>query len=86
MKRSEIERELLAWMGESTWQADDARFEKLALALFAFQFEANAAYGRFGQARGCTPADIASWRPISEASAAEPMDTAPRPKKWRRLI
>ncbi len=38
MKREEIDDALLAWMREPHWHADDARFEALALALFAHQF------------------------------------------------
>lgn len=62
--RAEIEAELLAWMSDPVWKTDDARFEGLALRLFAFQFEANAAYGRFCRARGRAPADVRSWREI----------------------
>ena len=62
--RAAIERELLAWMREEPSVHDEARFERLALALFAFQFEANLAYGRFCAARGKTPATLASWREI----------------------
>ena len=38
--RAALERELLGWMREEPLRRDDARFERLALALFAFQFEA----------------------------------------------
>lgn len=62
--RGAIERELLAWMRDEPERRDDARFERLALALFAFQFEANAPYGRFCAARGATPERIGSWREI----------------------
>ena len=62
--RGAIERELLAWMRDEPERADEARFERLALALFAFQFEANRPYGRFCAARGATPASIGSWREI----------------------
>jgi len=67
--RAEIERELLAWMQDEPAHRDDARFERLALALFAFQFEANAAYGRFCAARGATPASVGSWREIPAVPA-----------------
>jgi len=63
-ERAAIERELLAWMQGEPERRDDARFERLALALFAFQFEANAPYGRFCAARGATPASVRSWRDI----------------------
>jgi hypothetical protein len=62
--RAAIERELLAWMRGEPQREDEARFERLALALFAFQFERNAAYGRFCAARGRTPATVSSWREI----------------------
>jgi len=62
--RAAIERELLAWMQDEPLLRDDARFERLALALFAFQFEANAPYGRFCAARGATPASVRSWSEI----------------------
>ena len=58
MKRSEIEEELLAWMSEAAWSVDDARFEKLALALFAFQYDHCEPYARFCRALGQTPADV----------------------------
>jgi hypothetical protein len=62
--RAAIERELLAWMSEEPEREDEARFERLALALFAWQLEANAAYGRFCAARGATPQRVSSWRDI----------------------
>jgi hypothetical protein len=62
--REAIERELLAWMREEPGREDEARFERLALALFAFQFRANDAYGRFCRGRGATPERVASWREI----------------------
>jgi hypothetical protein len=62
--RAAIERELLAWMRDEPLRHDEARFGRLALALFAFQFERNAPYGRFCAARGATPAKLTSWREI----------------------
>jgi hypothetical protein len=62
--REDVERELLAWMREEPEREDEARFERLALALFAFQYEANAPYGRFCAARGATPAAVRSWRDV----------------------
>jgi len=74
-QREALDRELLAWMAE--WSAlpprealeharhpDEARFEALALRLFAFQAEACPAYGRFARARGATPDTVRSWREI----------------------
>ena len=63
-ERAGIERELLAWMEREPERYDERRFERLALALFAFQFEHNDAYGRFCAARGRTPATVTSWREI----------------------
>jgi hypothetical protein len=62
--RAALERELLAWMQSEPQRQDEARFARLALALFAFQFERNPAYGRFCVARGRTPATVSSWREI----------------------
>jgi len=63
-ERDAIEHELLAWMRDEPQRQDDARFERLALALFAFQFGANPPYGRFCAARAATPASVLSWREI----------------------
>jgi hypothetical protein len=62
--RVAIERELLAWMRDEPDRRDDARFERLALELFAFQVEANPPYGRYCAARGATPDRVRSWREI----------------------
>jgi hypothetical protein len=62
--RAAIERELLAWMRDEPQRDEEVRFERLALELFAFQFEANLPYGRFCAARGATPASVRSWREI----------------------
>jgi hypothetical protein len=62
--REEIERELLAWMREEPEREDEARFERLALALFAFQFGANPPYARWCLARGVRPEKVRSWREI----------------------
>ena len=62
--RAAIEGELLAWMREEPERRDDARFERLALALFAFQYGANVPYGRVCASRGATPERIRSWREI----------------------
>lgn len=63
-ERTEIETTLLEWMSEAQWHADDTRFEDLALRLFAFQFDANPAYGRFCQARGRSPDTVHDWREV----------------------
>jgi hypothetical protein len=62
--RRELDRAVLAWIAEADWRANDERFDALARALFAFQFEHCEPYGRFCRGRGCTPATVASWREI----------------------
>jgi acyl-protein synthetase LuxE len=65
MTRAEIEREVLAWIAEGVdAPRDDARFERLALALFRLQVERGAAYGRLCTAFGVDPARVRSWREI----------------------
>jgi hypothetical protein len=61
--RAELDRRVRAWMREP-WSADEARFEALALELFAFQFERCAPFARFCEGRGRTPAEVRSWRDI----------------------
>ncbi len=61
--RAALDAELLAWMREG-WVEDERRFARLALELFAFQFEHCAPYRRFCRGRGATPATVASWREI----------------------
>lgn len=58
MRRSEIESDLVAWMAQSPWQRDDARFERLAVELFRFQFGACEPYARFCRSYDRTPANV----------------------------
>ena len=53
--RAAIEAELLDWMGATPWRRDAARFERLALALFRFQYGACAPYRRFCRSLGRDP-------------------------------
>ncbi len=62
--RAELDRRLLEWMAEPLWGRDDERFEALALALFAHQFEHSAPYRRFCAGRGRTPDTVTSWQQI----------------------
>jgi hypothetical protein len=62
--RSELDRRILAWMGEPDAAEDDARFEELALELFAHQFARCEPFARFCRARGTTPDNVDSWREI----------------------
>jgi hypothetical protein len=57
--RAELDAAVLAWMREPEWRHDEARFEGLALELFAFQFAHCAAYRRYCEARGRTPHEVA---------------------------
>jgi hypothetical protein len=66
--RAGLDARLLAWMAEpatpADWPLDDARFESLALELFAFQFERCLPFRRFCEGRGRTPHAISHWREI----------------------
>ena len=46
-RRSAIDAAVLEWMHEPVPCEDEARFERLALQLFEFQFRHCAAYGSF---------------------------------------
>jgi hypothetical protein len=63
-RRADIDRAVLAWMREPAWCDDDERFERLALTLFAFQFEHCAPYAAFCRGRGRTPETLRSWRDV----------------------
>src|SRR5450755_5190765 len=43
---------------------DDASFDRLALDVFAYQYERNAPYRRYCAQIGCDPSRAASWRDI----------------------
>jgi hypothetical protein len=45
-------------MAQTPWQADEARFERLALALFRFQFDACEPYARFCRSFDRTPENV----------------------------
>jgi len=64
MDRAEIERELLHWMRSEPDRHDPERFERLALALYAHQFEHCEPYGRFAAGRGARPSQVSTWREI----------------------
>jgi len=59
--RPAAERSILAWMREPLWSDDEARFEELALALFAHQFERCGPYRSFCERRGATPSGLRHW-------------------------
>jgi len=54
----------------AAWQAQDHRFDELALELFALQFKHNAAYRKICEARGRIPRDVEHWTQIPAMPAA----------------
>ena len=62
--RAELDATVIAWTREPRWTPDDARFEALALALWAFQFARCAPYRRFCETRGRIPAEVRRWQDI----------------------
>ena len=62
--RAALDAAVIAWTQEDPWRRDDARFDELALALFAFQFARCAPYRRFCEARARTPADVRRWQDV----------------------
>lgn len=70
-ERAALDARVLAWMGEARGadvpledRFDDARFEALALELFAHQAARCAPYRRLCERRGRTPETVRSWREI----------------------
>jgi hypothetical protein len=51
-------------------QPDEREFERLALALFAYQYANNAPYQRLCEQRGLRPANVVRWQEIPAVSAA----------------
>jgi hypothetical protein len=64
MNRTEIETDVLEWTKQTPWREDAARFEKLALALFHFQYEACEPYARFCRSFERTPSNVKSFDEI----------------------
>jgi len=83
----EIAARILRWMredplpGEARTPAGEARFAELALAVFAFQFEANPPYRAFCERRGRTPATVTRWQdvPAVPTTAFKTLDLACAP-------
>ena len=67
--RAALDAEIMTWLREPVWREDEARFERLALALFAFQFEHCPPYRRFCEGRGHTPRSVRSWRAVPPVPA-----------------
>ena len=64
MNRTEIETDVLEWTKQTPWREDAARFERLALALFHFQYEACEPYARFCRSFERTPSNVKSFDAI----------------------
>jgi hypothetical protein len=62
--RRGLDARVLSWIREADWGFDEARFEALALELFAFQFERCAHFRRLCERRGRTPREVRAWREI----------------------
>ena len=66
--RAALDDAVVSWarepFDETGWQRDEARFESLALALFAHQFEHCAPYRRFCETRKRTPGDVQRWQDV----------------------
>ncbi len=60
----------LKWKGVQSRPLDDARFNALALEVFAYQYERNAAYRAFCQRRGATLANVRRWPAVPAVPAA----------------
>jgi len=63
-RRAELEATILDWMREAEWRRDDLRFERLALELFAFQFDHCEPYRKFCTSRASTPENVEGWEAI----------------------
>jgi hypothetical protein len=83
-ERQVLDSALLDWMQEPEWQLDEARFEALALELFAHQFGQCPPYGRFARGRGLTPETVKRWRDIPAVPAGAfkelPLRSFPEPQ------
>lgn len=64
MTRATLETELLSWMSSGDWSGDDERFERIALALFQYQYENCSPYAALCQSMGRTPDSIHAAREI----------------------
>jgi hypothetical protein len=65
VSRAALDRAVLDWIQEGALApSNDARFNRLALDLFAFQYEHNPAYSRFCSSFGLDPKSVRSWTEI----------------------
>jgi phenylacetate-coenzyme A ligase PaaK-like adenylate-forming protein len=63
-QRAALDARVLTWMREPGFEPDEDRFDALARALFAHQFERCEPYRRLCESHGRTPRTVASWREI----------------------
>jgi hypothetical protein len=64
MNRAEIEADLLEWMKQPSWVEDPARFDRLAVALFRFQFEACEPFAKFCRSFKRSPENVHRFEEI----------------------
>ena len=62
--RGALDAAVVAWTREPHWQPDETRFDALARALFAHQFERCAPYRAYCRGRGRTPETTSHWTEI----------------------
>jgi hypothetical protein len=77
-----LEEELLALFARGVdAELPEAEFNRLALAVFAYQFERNRPYGAVCRARGKTPESVTDWREVpalsTDAFKAADLTTVP---------
>lgn len=58
MTRTELETEILEWIAETPWRMDAARFERLAMSVFEFQFGACEPYARLCRSMNRRPDNV----------------------------
>jgi hypothetical protein len=63
-ERASLDARILAWMREPGFEPDEERFDTLARALFAHQFQRCRPLRRLCESRGRTPERVGSWREI----------------------
>jgi hypothetical protein len=67
-----LDARILSFIGGAN---DDGTFERLALEVYAYQFERNPPYRRYCERRAGRPARVVSWRDIPAVPAASFADT-----------
>jgi hypothetical protein len=72
---------------ELAWDLDESSFNELALKLFSLQFDTNAPYQRFCEARGVVPFKIGHWSqiPAIPTSAFKEFDLTSLPLGQRKV-